>query len=198
MTNHTAADVTANFAAAAGLLRPNPYLSPLFRNPGVPHASGAGPPIGRDCESDSGASSADLDDEVRSGSALSYLKPSGSPLSDRVGSDSECFAKNVPKPIHLNNNHLKSVPLGPPLPPTSPNKWFPPPFPVMPGDPAVWRELWLRGQPSVVEPAPDQDQPIDLSVKPGCKGESPTGEGTSNEIEASKAPAPLDLTLAER
>ncbi|CAH1132597.1 unnamed protein product [Ceutorhynchus assimilis] len=230
LQHQNTSDVAGNFSAA-NMLRPN-YLSPLFRSPGAPTPSGA-----RDtpsnCESDSGASSADLDDENRSGSALSYLRPSGSPLSDRVSSDTDCFSKNNKYPLHNNNNHLKIMPNmnspmrfpHPPsispasLPSISPNtvvspsshtltpivpnpRWIPP-FPVI-GDPAVWREFWLRGQPPIAEPAPDQDQPIDLSVKQ-CKkstevnvevdedmGKAESGEGES------RVGMPLDLTLAER
>ncbi|XP_066250228.1 protein embryonic gonad-like isoform X1 [Euwallacea similis] len=199
-------EVSMNLAAAAGLLRPNPYLSSMFRSPGLPSVPGTSPAV-RDsvsnCESDSGASSADPDDEVRSASALSYLKPSGSPLSDRVSSDTDCLSRSSSKTLHLNNNHLKSLNLRPQLPSSispaslpavSPTKWFPPPFPMLAGDPAVWRELWLRGQPTIAEPAPDQDQPIDLSVKP-CETGEETRETVKEEGEGSSA---LDLTLADR
>ncbi|KAJ8957509.1 hypothetical protein NQ318_020542 [Aromia moschata] len=84
----------ANMAAAAGLLRPHPYLTPFFRNP----AAAAPPPPAKP----PGASSADPEDDARPASALSYLK-TASPASDRdyyppkklpsPASDSECFAR---------------------------------------------------------------------------------------------------------
>ncbi|XP_076272577.1 uncharacterized protein LOC143204039 isoform X2 [Rhynchophorus ferrugineus] len=221
---HTAANV--NLAAAASLLRPNPYLSPLFRN--HPAASASGRENASNSESDSGASSADPEDDVRSGSVLSYMKPSASPLSDRVSSDTDYFAKNR---INNNNNNNSSkmynvenrvsLPRPPSLSPASlpaispntlvmPNalvvsnhRWLPGPFPVI-GDPAVWRELWLRGQPTLAAPAPDQDQPIDLSVKQGPKTmEVTVGEDSKEEHKdikegEGKPGIPLDLTLSER
>ncbi|XP_019762308.1 zygotic gap protein knirps [Dendroctonus ponderosae] len=232
-------DVTANLAAAAGLLRPNPYLSPLFRNPGSVNIPGHHQVLrdtASNCESDSGASSADLEDEVRSGSALSYRRPTGSPLSDRLSSDTDCFSRSHRTLNHNNNNnnHLKALPLGSPirpqlphapsispasLPAISPNapvppspnslavvpnqRWFPPP---VISEHAIFRELWLRGQPTISEQsAANQEQPIDLSVKQCKKIEVTVNdkagklEGDGEKVEGeSKVGVPLDLTLAER
>lgn len=220
-------DVTANLAAAAGLLRPNPYLSPMFRNPG----SVSIPQVLRDtasnCESDSGASSADLEDEVRSGSALSYRRPTGSPLSDRLSSDTDCFSRNHRTlTLNNNNNHLKALPLGSPIRPQlphapsispavspsvppSPNslavvpnqRWFPPP--VL-SEHAIFRELWLRPPPLSEPVGANQDQPIDLSVKQSKKIEVAVAEKAGKlehggeKVEGESKVVPLDLTLAER
>lgn len=198
----------ANLAAAANLLRPHPYLSPLFRNP---------PPITpardtRSSESDSGASSADPEDDVRSTSALSYVKPSQSPASDRdyfsassfkklpssPASDTECIARRKASSL----NHAASVSPAS-LPSVSPSsvvpKWFPPLQGI--GDPSAWRDVWLKGAPTIAAPAPDQDQPIDLSVRPqtsACpKDESESDQELSIDVgvEEPVKTLPLDLTL---
>ncbi|KAL1518108.1 hypothetical protein ABEB36_001780 [Hypothenemus hampei] len=198
--HHHPHDVTSvNLVAAASLLRPNPYLGPLFHTPQAQQASIQGMrETPSNCGSDSGQSS---EDDTRS--TLSYLKPGGgSPLSDRVSIgdaidffSSSSSSKNHGKP--LNNNHLKALPTSgspqigagaDPTPPTG-QRWFPPPFPV------VWRELWLRGQSNCAETASDQEQPIDLSVKQGEKTEVKASE---KEMQDEKVGVPLDLTLAER
>ncbi|XP_017773510.1 PREDICTED: branchpoint-bridging protein-like, partial [Nicrophorus vespilloides] len=167
----------ASMVAAANLLRPHPYL-PLFRNPTATSRET------RSSESDSGASSADPEDEIRSASGLSCLKmPPSSPSSDRdyfsgsgssnkklpsPASDGECFARR--KLAHFTPASPASLPAISPgglLP-----RWLPPLQGV--ADPASWRELWLKGC-SISIPAtaataaiaapPDQDQPIDLSVR---------------------------------
>ncbi|XP_060535562.1 probable nuclear hormone receptor HR3 isoform X2 [Cylas formicarius] len=197
--------VDINLAAAAGLFRPNPYLSPLFsRNHHHHHHHPASTSVGvretSASESDSGASSADPDDEMRSTSALSYLRPSASPLSDRV-SDTECFTKRKTR-ISLNNPASISPASLPSISPSSlavTNRWFPPPFPPI-GDPAIWREIWLRGQPTVAAQAPDQDQPIDLSVKQATMIEDAGNEDSEDgniDVEGDDVvkSVPLDLTL---
>ncbi|KAJ8925086.1 hypothetical protein NQ315_001258 [Exocentrus adspersus] len=198
----------ANIAAAASLLRPHPYLSPLFRNHPPPTTLPTPTRDARSSESDSGASSADPDDELRSASALSYLK-AASPSSDRdyysnssakklpsPSSDSECFTRR--KAVA----GLSPSPAS--LPSVSPgggavSKWLPPLQGI--GDPAAWRELWLRAAPPpVAAPAPDQDQPIDLSVK----GQSERGSNSDSDehelsidvgVDEPVKSLPLDLTL---
>ncbi|KAG5899403.1 hypothetical protein JTB14_020225 [Gonioctena quinquepunctata] len=93
------------------------------------------------------------------------------------------------------------------LPSVSPSgivpKWLSP-FQSI-GDPSAWRDLWLRAPPPpVAAPAPDQDQPIDLSLKAtSVAGVFPRGGLSDSEQELSidvgveepvKA-GPLDLTL---
>ncbi|KAJ8929672.1 hypothetical protein NQ314_017615 [Rhamnusium bicolor] len=203
----------ANMAAAANLLRPHPYLTPLFRNPPttIPHT--ARDTSGRSSESDSGASSADPEDDMRSISALSYLKPSASPSSDRdyysnsslkklpsPASDSECFTR---RKFVSALNHAPSVSPAS-LPSVSPSglvpKWLPPLAGI--GDPSAWRELWLRAPPTVAAPAPDQDQPIDLSVKPPSDCTPPQLNSDSEHelsidvgVDEPVKSVPLDLTL---
>lgn len=193
----------ANIAVAANLLRPNPYL-PLFRNPSVSRDV-------RSSESDSGASSADPDDDIRSASALSYRKPSASPSSDRdyfssssskklpsPASDSECTAR---KKIA---SALAHPPPGSPvsLPAVSPGgvapRWLPPYQGF--GDPSAWRDLWLRGPITVAAPAPEQQEPIDLSVKsdqssPKLISDSEQELNIDVGVEDPVKPVPLDLTL---
>ncbi|XP_023029856.2 eagle isoform X1 [Leptinotarsa decemlineata] len=198
-------------AAAANLLRPHPYLSPLFRSPQVttPHT-----PRDRSSESDSGASSADMEDEMRSTSALSYLKSSASPSSDKdfyysskklasSSSDSEFFARK--KVAGVLNSAQSVSPAS--LPSVSPSglvpKWIPP-FQGI-GDPSAWRDLWLRAPPPpLAAPAPDQDQPIDLSVKADSAGkvslqeenyDSEREQSIDVGVEEPVKMAPLDLTL---
>ncbi|RZC41077.1 hypothetical protein BDFB_012192 [Asbolus verrucosus] len=191
----------ANIAAAAGLLRPHPYLTPLFHSPTNRTAS-------RDTkssESDSGASSADPEDEVRSSSAFSYLKPS----SDRdyfsvkklpsPASDSECFDRR--KFISALVNAPSVSPAS--LPSISPGGGFPKWLPPFQGfnDPAAWRELWTRGPPTNAEPAPVQIEPIDLSVKaPQLVATLPPTDSDQElcidvGVDEPVKPVPLDLTL---
>lgn len=159
-------------AAAANLLRPHPYLSPLFRNTPITTQHTTRDTSGRSSESDSGASSADPEDDLRSNSALSFLKSSASPNSDREfyttkklpspSSDSEFFARK--KLVSALNEVPSPSPTS--LPSVSPSgvvpKWLPPLQGL--ADPAAWRDIW-RAPPPIAAPAPDQDQPIDLSVK---------------------------------
>lgn len=203
----------AQLAAAANLLRPHPYLTPMFRNPQTTIPQHQPRELsGRSSESDSGASSADPEDELRSNSALSYLKPSASPSSDREfysnnkklsspASDTEFFAKKK-------SSALIPVPSVSPasLPSVSPSglvpKWLPPVQGIC--DPSAWRDLWLRGPPALAAPAPDQDQPIDLSVKATSSHEiQKEVEQSDSEHELSidvgvdepVKSVPLDLTL---
>lgn len=205
---------SAQITAAANLLRPHPYLTPIFRNPQTTIPQHQPRELsGRSSESDSGASSADPEDELRSNSALSYLKPSASPSSDREfylnnkklsspASDSEFFTRKK-------TNALNLVPSVSPasLPSVSPSglvpKWLPPTQGI--GDPTAWRDLWLRAPPPVAAPAPDQDQPIDLSVKSKCSQDINDNIETESDSENALSidvgvdepvkSAPLDLTL---
>lgn len=203
----------AQMAAAANLLRPHPYLTPIFRNPQtiIPQHQPR-ELTGRSSESDSGASSADPEDELRSNSALSYLKPSASPSSER---DFYSNSKKLPSPASDNeffarkkSSALNPVPSVSPasLPSVSPSgivpKWLPPVQGIC--DPSVWRELWLRAPPPIAAPAPDQDQPIDLSIKTSSSQsiqESQEESDSDHELsidvgvdEPAKS-VPLDLTL---
>lgn len=178
---------------AAGLLRPHPYL-PLFRNP-IPTQVDS-----KSSESDSGASSADPEDDLRSASALA-CRPVASPFSDRgdyfhqhhtkklpsPSSDNECFARRK-----LSASITLALPASPAsLPSVSPgggaalpglpsfpangigNRWLIPPFHALP-DPSSWRDLWLKG-PAIADPEPtSQEQPIDLSVKSSLERNSTT------------------------
>lgn len=161
-----------NIAAAANLLRPNSYL-PLFRSPLQGRET-------RSSESDSGASSADPEDDIRSASALSYRKPSASPSSDRdyfssssskklpsPASDSECWTRRktvnaIFHPPPASPASLPSVSPGGGL--TTIPRWLPSSnYHQGFGDPSVWKDLWLKGP--LAAPAPEQDEPIDLSIR---------------------------------
>lgn len=190
-------------AAASNLLRPHPYL-PLFRN--LPVTRDA-----RSSESDSGASSADPEDEMRSSSSLSYLKVSASPSSERdyfsgsskklpsPASDNECLSR---REIAAAASH--AIPRSPAsLPAISPGgmvpRWLPPLQGV--ADPAMWRDLWLRGPFTVAAPAPDQEEPIDLSVRsssPQVNREVQLDNEIRVDVDVNDEPVksvPLDLTL---
>lgn len=164
----------------------------------------------RSSESDSGASSADPEDELRTNSALGYLKSPGdyeflsgnsskSAKAASSASDSECFARK--KIASTLNNIPPPSPCS--LPPMSPGGVVPswlPPFPNL-NDPCAWRELWLRGPLNVAAQAPDQEQPIDLSVKRKQSiQEFQESKATLNREEAKveepvKSGVPLDLSL---
>lgn len=191
--------------AAANLLRPHPYL-PMFRNP--LHQP---PRDARSSESDSGASSADPEDELRTSSAFSCLKVSASPASDRdsfssppkklpsPASDSECLARR--RYASAASHPTVASPAS--LPSVSPSglvpRWMPPLQGI--ADPAVWRDLWLRGPFSVAAPAPHQEEPIDLSVRPRTSASSDVqlnGEtelGIDVGVDEPVKSVPLDLTL---
>lgn len=89
-----------NIGTAASLLRPHPYLSPLFR----PTPSTTIPSQdSKSSESDSGASSADIEDDSRligqnkflisPGSDKDYFSSSSSKMQSSTASDSEFFAR---------------------------------------------------------------------------------------------------------
>ncbi|KAK9710096.1 Zinc finger, C4 type (two domains) [Popillia japonica] len=200
----------AALASAAGLLRPHPYLQ-LFRNPATTRDT-------RSSESDSGASSADPEDDLRTSSALGFLKSTASEYDYLTGctsknkaassaSDSECFTRRKMASV-LNNIPPPSPSSLPPMSPSGivPTGWLPP-FQNM-SDPSTWRDLWLRGPLAIAAQAPDQDQPIDLSVKQRqssqCEAKSNLGSSSSNnnnEISSKEQlsepvkSVPLDLTL---
>lgn len=166
----------------------------------------------RSSESDSGASSADPEDEMRSSSSLSYLKVSASPSSERdyfsssskklpsPASDSECLARRK-----ICTAASQAVPASPAsLPSVSPGgmvpRWLPPFHGV--GDPAAWRDLWLRGPFAVATPAPDQEEPIDLSVhsnSPQVNHQVQLDDETEIHVDVGVnepvKSVPLDLTL---
>lgn len=217
-------------AAAASLMRPHPYL-PLFgHHPhsfmGLPPSSMNLPPMTssrepRSSESDSGASSADLEDEVRSTGAMSCLKlSSASPVSDRdyfsggsskklpsPASDSECTRRK------LNNIFTQFAPASPAsLPAISPGvvpRWLPP-FPGI-GDPALWRDLWPKSIPLPTTPvAPlvenhsnhnhsnNQEQPIDLSRKPTTNTRSATATATTILLDNDQDDLNIDVGVDEQ
>ncbi|KAL3275759.1 hypothetical protein HHI36_020504 [Cryptolaemus montrouzieri] len=199
------AGTNMGMAAAAGLLRPHPYLTPLFRPTPTTTTQET-----RSSESDSGASSVDIEDDSKSSCRVSYVKPSTSPSSDRdyfsgssskkhssPASDSEYFARRKLATLPIPSISPSS------LPSVSPSgiapKWFPtvPPF----SDPSSWRDLWLRVPPPVATPAPNQEQPIDLSLKSQVpilsrvKSESEHSINIDVGIEEHVKSVPLDLTL---
>ncbi|KAF5306689.1 hypothetical protein FQR65_LT07244 [Abscondita terminalis] len=167
-----------------GHLRNYPYM-PLFRNP---------PPMTTDTkssESDSGASSADLEDDLRSTSGLSCFRFTTSPA---VSDKSTVSSKKLPSPIS-DGEYFARKRIASPMPLTIPvvapsgpfSKWLPS-FQGI-GDPNPFRELWLRGSIPLAEPAPEQEQPIDLSVR---SVNAQVHMQTDSEI---MKPVPLDLTL---
>ncbi|GJQ78889.1 hypothetical protein Trydic_g60 [Trypoxylus dichotomus] len=200
----------AALASAANLLRPHPYLQ-LFRNPVVARDT-------RSSESDSGASSADPEDELRTNSALGFLKTVSSEYDYKTGtsskgnaassaSDSECFTRRKMAST-LNNIPPPSPSSLPPMSPSGivPTSWLPPFQNV--NDPSTWRDLWWRGPLAIAAQAPDQDQPIDLSVKQRqssqCEAKSNLASSnihnnnkelvSKDQTEPVKS-VPLDLTL---
>lgn len=162
----------------------------------------------RSSESDSGASSADPEDEMRSSSSLSYLKVSASPSSERdyfsssskklpsPASDSECLTRRK-----ISTAAAQAVPTSPAsLPAVSPGgmvpRWLPPLQGI--GDPSAWRDIWLKGPFTIATPAPDQEEPIDLSVRPNShevqldnETEIHVDVGVNEPVKS----VPLDLTL---
>lgn len=177
------------------LLRPHPYL-PFFRNPQMSESKSS--------ESDSGASSADPEDDLRSPSAISF-RTNISPLSDRdsfkklpsPSSDNECLARRK-----LSASITLTVPSSPAsLPSVSPGaapRWLPPHHGIV--DPSSWRDFWMKG-PKVADVEPlSQEQPIDLSIK--SSSSPPTVPSDSEQelsidvgVEETLKPVPLDLTL---
>lgn len=181
----------ANIAAAASLLRPHPYLAPLFHNRTPQHRT-----VSRETkssESDSGASSADPEDESRSSRSYSYVKPRDECFSMKnvpsPASDSECFDRR--KFISAIVNAPSVSPSS--LPSISPvgnfSKWLPS-FPAL-NDPLMWRDLWAKGPFTHAATAPDQVEPIDLSMKTTQNEEVCIDVGDNEPIK----PVPLDLTL---
>lgn len=189
----------AGLHGAANLLRPHPYL-PLFRNP---------PPVVTDTkssESDSGASSADPEDDLRSASAMSCFRSYASPFSDKdsfstkklpsPASDSECVARRK-----ISASITLAMPASPAsLPSVSPGtapRWLPPLHGMV--DPSAWRDLWIKG-PKVADVEPlSQEQPIDLSLKapptPVTASDSEPELSIDVGVEDTMKTMPLDLTL---
>ncbi|XP_022903645.1 protein embryonic gonad-like [Onthophagus taurus] len=198
-----------NIAAAANLLRPHPYL-PMFRNPQLSRDT-------RSSESDSGASSADPEDDLRSTSSLGYMKLSSSPSSERDWSSSGSSSKKIPASVSDTEcfsrrkfvGSLNNVPPASPssLPATSPSgivpRWLPPTQTT--ADPALWRDLWIRAPLTIATQALNQEEPIDLSLKdkkePTPPSRAPIDGSSSSElsievcVEESVKSVPLDLTL---
>lgn len=178
------------------LLRPHPYL-PFFRNPPITESKSS--------ESDSGASSADPEDDIRSASAMSYIRTNTSPFSDKdslkklpsPSSDSECIARRK-----LSASITLTVPASPAsLPAVSPGiapRWLPPLHGIM--DPVAWRDLWLKG-PKVADVEPlSQEQPIDLSLKSSTSSRTVPSDSEAElsidvGVEETIKPVPLDLSL---
>ncbi|KAB0802189.1 hypothetical protein PPYR_04375 [Photinus pyralis] len=179
-------------STAAGLLRPHPYYR---------HLSTSNPTTDtKSSESDSGASSADPDDEVRSASAFSYFGPTISPSSDRSNVSS---TKISPMCDNLQRTFPGKVPSLSFPPPMSPNSLFPRWLPTLPNItyPSAWRDLWLRAPVAVAEPAPEQDQPIDLSLRPKISTPTTDSESEINidvGVEESVKHVPIDLSNSDK
>lgn len=181
---------------ATNLLRPHPFL-PLFRNLPITESKSS--------ESDSGASSADPEDDLRSTSALSCFRANASPFSDRdslkklpsPASDSECVARRK-----LSASITLAMPPSPAsLPSVSPGaapRWLPPLHGLV--DPSPWRDMWIKG-PKVADVEPlSQEQPIDLSLKatntsPSVVSDSEQELSIDVGVEETVKPVPLDLSL---
>lgn len=157
-------------------------------------------------ESDSGASSADPDDDLRSASAMSFIRTNASPFSDRdsvttkklpsPASDNECLARRK-----LSASITLAMPASPAsLPSVSPGaapRWLPPLHGMV--DPSSWRDLWIKG-PKVADVEPlSQEQPIDLSIKapptPPMATDSEAELSIDVGVEDTIKTVPLDLTL---
>ncbi|CAH0547915.1 unnamed protein product [Brassicogethes aeneus] len=166
--------VAGNMAAAANnLLRPHPYLSPLFNPLAMTHQPMNRPSM-RDSSSDSGASSADPEDDCqRPASAFSYA---GKSSLNSPASDCNFFAGG--------KTSATVVP-----------RWLPP---------APSPSVHKGAAPSIAVTAPDdQEQPIDLSVKSkGAADVELSDHEVSIDVvgheDAVKATGPLDLTLVDR
>lgn len=195
-----------------GLLRPHPYL-PLFRNHQLPTTMDTT----KSSESDSGASSADPEDDLRSASALACSRPiTSSPFSERgeyrnhyhnhlkkhpsPSSDSECFARrkisaSITLALPASPASLPSVSPGAPPSWAMLNRWPLPPLHGLP-DPASWRDLWLKG-PAIAEPEPtSQEQPIDLSVRTSGNS-STTPPPSAHSDAASEHELSIDVGVEE-
>ncbi|CAG9857647.1 unnamed protein product [Phyllotreta striolata] len=172
----------SNVMAAANLLRPHPYLSPLFRHHATPTPTAPTPPPPRhthrsSSESDSGASSADPDDDLRSNSALSFLKPSASP--------EDFGARRAPASPASDHSSRRFAPSPPCRLPLAPN--------------------WTAAAKSAPAPkwAPDQEGPIDLSVRSRSAASSSSSDSDGEThvdvgVDEPVKSAPLDLTLARQ
>ncbi|KAB0796298.1 hypothetical protein PPYR_10359 [Photinus pyralis] len=175
-----------------GLLRPHPYL-PLLRNPPLLSSDT------KSSESDSGASSADLEDDVRSTSGLSCFRFTTSPA---ISDKSTVSSKKLPSPSS-DCEYFPRRPLMPPIsapfPIVSPSGTFPRWLPTFSGlgDSSPFRDLWLKGGGTLplAETAPEQEHPIDLSVRSiNSKMQVQSNSFAIDESEIVK-PVPLDLTL---
>ncbi|XP_045464319.1 vitamin D3 receptor-like [Harmonia axyridis] len=183
---------------AAALLRPHPYLTRFIR-----------PPLAtitrenRSSESDSGASSIDVEDD-KSLFHENTAKPCSLAPSDRecasdqssskkqtsLTSDSDYFSRRKLMHCHIPSTSPTSLPSNGLMP-----KWLPP-LSVF-SHPSIWKDYWVEMPYAPFAPTPPmcQDQPIDLSVKTSplvcfvnsdSERRTPEGHGKS---------APLDLTL---
>lgn len=180
--------------SAANLLRPYPYY---------PQLTASNPPTidTRSSESDSGASSADPEDEIRSASAFSFFGPTISPSSDRSNASSNkvsSLSDNVQKNFSRTLSSLSAF--NTPMPSGGLfTRWLPPLQNVV--DPNSWRDLWLRNSIAIAEPVPEQDHPIDLSTR---NKDSTLSIHTDSKTELNidvgveepvKHVVPIDLTL---
>lgn len=175
--------------------------------------------------SDSGASSADPEDDnsSRSASALSFIRPTSSPLSDK-----DFFSNNNHKPKEATKRKsMPNVTLNIPSSPfgsSSSIASFSPrsgPFlPALRSVPAGPLSSWpsrtggdlLLCSPALAGVAVDQDQPIDLSIKSSamtCRGSAKNEDCSDSEPELSidlkddedaseVLKTPLDLTLVSK
>ncbi|XP_044766619.1 estrogen receptor-like [Coccinella septempunctata] len=189
-----------NMNMAAALLRPHPYLTPFIRPPAATSTRDT-----RSSESDSGASSIDVEEDTKSPFHESTTKPCSSPPSDR-----ECLSaqssKNNPSSVSDSEYFARRKVIHCPIPSPSPTslppngvmpKWLPP-LSVF-SDPSTWKDYWVKipFPPIAITPPTCQDQPIDLSVKTSplvCCVDSDSGHSKSKS-EGHLKSAPLDLTL---
>ncbi|XP_018335962.1 nuclear receptor subfamily 2 group C member 1-like [Agrilus planipennis] len=188
----------SNMGTAPALFRSHPYV-PFFRTPSTLSEA-------KSSESDSGASSVDLEEDAKSMSILSCPRTASSPASDTSSkklpspaSDNDCsFGRNLGS---LFNNPASLTPISS----ISSNGFFPPwlnPFARV-GDPASWKDLWLQSSVEISTSRNVQEQPIDLSLRrlkdevdvKQTDGMVKVNIDVDVGVDGAVKQAPLDLTL---
>lgn len=172
--------------------------------------------------SDSGASSADPeDDSSRSASAMSFLRPTSSPLSDKdyFSSSSHKNKETVKRKLPSHPTiHITSSPFGSGPSMNSFSARSAPFIPALRALPAGSLTSWplrtggdlLLCSPALAGVAMDQDQPIDLSIKSSamtcrasinddCSDSEPElSIDLKDDMDAHDLKTPLDLTLVSK
>lgn len=206
------------------------------------------PSEARCSESDSGASSADPEEDQRTSSSMGCFRPQLSPASDHStlsklpspASDSERYLRKLPidlegftrrsllhspvstppvsdqehfmrrSPLHspvsacvASDNSRKEVAALPPMDGVVLKKSDPAQLLAqIHGGAVPWRDFWMRTPMTVADCAPEQDEPIDLSVRAMCsKSDGPSNIDSRLSLEVrenSNSSKPLDLAMQNK